>query len=112
MSIAAYALNNQGALSPQGVLDAAPVLSQTAQTATDAATGGDHTFTVTAGKAYIVVCTQVFIFGLATVATAGNVRWVCEAGKASVIRIPTGYTSLHYMSLVNGGIVYLVEIEQ
>jgi len=46
------------------------------------------------------------------VTTAGNVRWVCPAGGATVIHVPIGYTTLHMQSLVNGGILYLVEIEQ
>lgn len=112
MSIATRLLNNNGENAPVGALDAHPVLSQTAQTLTDASTGGDHTMTVVAGKAYIVVCTQASVFGVADVTTAGNVRWVCPAGGASVVRIPVGYTSLHMQSLVNGGIVYLVEISQ
>jgi len=112
MSSAVRLLNNNGENAPVGALDAAPVFSQTAQTATDAATGGDHTFTVAAGTAYVVVCTQAFVFGLADVTTAANVRWVCPAGGASVIRVPLGYTTLHYQTLVNGGIVYLVELKQ
>jgi hypothetical protein len=112
MSTAARLLNNEGFNSPPGALDAAPVLSQTAQTLTDAATGGDHTMTLEAGHAYVVVCTQASVFGLADITTAGNVRWVCPAGGASVIRMPIGYTTLHLQSLVNGGIIYLVEIVQ
>lgn len=112
MSNAAMNLNNAGQTGPLGALDAAPVLSQTAQTLTDAATGGDHTMAVTAGTAYVAICTQASVFGLADITTAGNVRWVCPAGGATVIRIPVGYTTLHLMSLVNGGIIYLVEIVQ
>jgi hypothetical protein len=105
-------LNNDGFNAPVGALDAAPVLDQTAQTLTDGTTGGDHTMTVEAGHAYVVVCTQASVFGLADITTADNVRWVCPAGGASVIRIPLGYTTLHLESLVNGGIIYLVEIVQ
>jgi len=110
MSTATRLLNNNGENAPVGALDAAPVLSQTAQTLTDTSTGGDHTMTVEAGHAYIVVCTQVSVFGLAAVTTAGNVRWVCPAGGASVIRVPLGYTTLHMESLVDGGIIYLLEV--
>jgi hypothetical protein len=112
MSTAARLLNNEGFNSPPGALDAAPVISQTAQTLTDAVTGGDHTMTLEAGHAYVVVCTQASVFGLADITTADNVRWVCPAGGASVIRMPIGYTTLHLQSLVNGGIIYLVEITQ
>lgn len=45
MSSAVRLLNDAGYNAPPGVLDAAPVLSQTAQTATDAAIGGDHELT-------------------------------------------------------------------
>ena len=112
MSSAVRLLNNNGENGPIGALDAAPVISQTAQTLKDDATGGDHTMTVVAGKAYVVICTEASVFGLADSTTAGNIRWVCPAGGASVIRIPLGYTTLHMQSLVNGGILYLVEIEQ
>lgn len=110
MTNAVYLLNNRGQNAPPGALDAAPVLSQTAQTATDATTGGDHTLTVTAGKAYLVAATQLFVFGVADVTTAGNVRWVCPANGAAVIHMPLGYTALHYQSLTNAGIVYLIEL--
>lgn len=112
MATAAYVLNNAGFTAPPGALDAQPVFSQTAQTLTDASTGGDHTFTLEAGKAYLVAATQVTVMGLADVTTAGNVRWVCAAGGTSVVRMPIGYVTLHLQSLVNGGIIYILELEQ
>lgn len=114
MSTAARLLNNNGENAPPGALDAAPVISQTAQTATDAAIGGDHELTLAAGKAYLVMTTTTgaFIFGLAAVTTAANIRWMCPAGWAVVIRMPIGYTTLHYASLVNGGTIYVVELIQ
>lgn len=114
MSTAARILNNAGHNAPPGALDAAPVLSQTAQTATDSTTGGDHELTLAAGKAYLVMTTGTggFIFGLAATTTAGNIRWMCPANWAVVIRMPIGYTTLHYQGLVNGSTFYIVELVQ
>lgn len=114
MPIAARILNNDGFNSPPGALDAAPVLSQTAQTATDAATGDDHELTLEAGKAYLVMTTGTggFIFGLAATTTAANIRWMCPANWAVVLRMPIGYTTLHYQGLVDGSTFYIVELVQ
>ncbi|KKM08040.1 hypothetical protein LCGC14_1727940, partial [marine sediment metagenome] len=38
------------------------------------------------------------IFGLATTATAANVIWACPAGQTIVVKIPIGYTALHYQT--------------
>jgi hypothetical protein len=46
------------------------------------------------------------------VTTAGNVRWFCPANSAIVVRIPVGYTTLHYEGLVNSSVLYLIELEQ
>lgn len=84
----------------------------TGQTATDAATGGDHTLTVEPGT-YVVMTTTTgaFIFGLDVVTTAANVAWMCPAGQAIGINIPIGYTTLHYASLANGGTLYLTKMQ-
>jgi hypothetical protein len=115
MSNASMSLNNAGQTGPLGALDAAPVHG-TGGVATDAATGGDETLTVTAGATYLIMATPVsggnLIFGLATILTAANVAWFVPAGQVCVIRIPLGYTTLHWESLANGGGFYYVKLTQ
>jgi len=106
--------SNGGFVAAPGVMCADPVHG-TGQSATDAATGGDHTLTVTAGKTYLIMAnaTGDFIFGLATILTAANVAWLCPANWAITVHIPIdGGTALHYMCLTSGGTIYLTELEQ
>ena len=59
----------------------------------------DGTVTVEAGKMYAITCIKgAHIFGIATTATATNVVWACGSGHTIIIRIPMGYTSLHYQT--------------
>lgn len=84
----------------------------TGQTATDAATGGDHTLTVVAGGKYLVTCTTQAVFGLADVTTAANVRWIVPANFPTIIDLGADSgTTLHYEADVNGGIVRLVQLD-
>ncbi|MEN6534493.1 MAG: hypothetical protein ABFD89_12570 [Bryobacteraceae bacterium] len=112
MASAVRLLDNQGFNVPPGALGYTPVHG-TGGVETDAATGGDHALTVTAGKTYMILATATAacIFGLATVATAANVAWMVPAGQAIVIAIPPGYSSLHYMALANGGGFYYTELD-
>lgn len=91
-----------------------PVISQTALKLTQATAGSDTEATVVAGKRYRFTSyiTGGFRFGLATVATDGNVRWVCPLYRSIEIEIPAGYTTLHYTTDVNSGLGFLVEIKQ
>ena len=105
-----YASTTDGHPGVDGAINADSIASST-QTATDAATGGDHTFTVVAGATYLVGCTQLSVFGLADVTTATNVRWMCPGNQAAIVHVPIdGGTTLHYQSAVNGGIIYLLRI--
>lgn len=103
--------SNGGKVAVPGAISADPVHA-TGQTATDAATGGDHTLTVVGGKSYLVMATAVgnFILGIADVTTAANVAWLLPKNQAIVINMPEGETSLHYMSDTNAGVIYLTEI--
>lgn len=54
--------------------------------------------TVVAGATYaITVRKSFFVFGLADTDTDANVIWACAPSQTIVIKIPTGYTTLHYM---------------
>jgi len=54
---------------------------------------------VVAGKMYAITCIKgAHIFGIATTDTTTNVVWACGSGHTIVIRIPFGYTALHYQT--------------
>jgi hypothetical protein len=91
-----------------------PVISQTALKLTQATAGTETTATVVAGKRYrfTAYLTGGFRFGLATVATDGNVLWVCPLYRSIEIEIPAGYTTLHYTTDTNSGLGFLVELKQ
>ena len=91
-----------------------PVITQTAQVVAHATADTNGSKTVVAGKRYRFTSTLTggFLFGLATTATTGNIRWVCPIYQSIEIQIPLGYTTLHYQTNVNDGIGWLVEIKQ
>lgn len=90
-----------------------PVISQTALALTNATADTNTEATVVAGARYRFTCTSTgaFRFGLATTATAGNVRWVCGVGHSIEIQVPLGYTTLHYATDTNAGYGWLVRIK-
>lgn len=90
-----------------------PVISQTALILTNGTANDDTTVTVVAGARYRATCTKTgsLRFGLATMSTAGNVRWVCGIGQSIEIQIPNGYTSLHFATDTNDGYGWLVRIK-
>lgn len=64
--------------------------------------------TIVAGAEYAITSVEGwFVFGLATTATAANIVWVCTQGQTIVIKIPSGYTSLHYQSGSDNRTAYL-----
>lgn len=105
--------SNGGHAAVPGAVSADPVPG-TGQTATDAATGGDHTLTVVGGKSYLIMATDVgnILFGIATTGTAANIAWMCPKSKAIVINMPEGENTLHYQSDTNAGTFYLTEIKR
>lgn len=95
--------------------DAATPVAGSGITLTDAATGGDETQTVASGATYAFTCgptaNSTFVFSITgTILTAANIEWVCTPGNTILLRIPMGVTTLHYESLVNGGVGYLRRI--
>jgi hypothetical protein len=106
--------DNGGFLSSPTPESSQPVISQTALKLTQGTAGTNTTATVVAGKRYrfTAYLTGGFLFGLATVATEGNIRWVCPIYHSIEIEIPAGYTTLHYTTDVNNGVGYLVELTQ
>lgn len=71
----------------------------TGQVVTAGSKNTNATITVEAGKRYAITCIKgAHRFGIATTATAINNIWACGAGHTIVIRIPIGYTLLHYQT--------------
>lgn len=107
-----YISDNGGNRASPGAVCCDPVLAS-GQTLTDAAIGGDHTCTVVAGARYAFTAglTGGFIFGVAAVTTAANIVWACGLNDTIMIKIPQGYTTLHYASLVNNGAGYLRKLQ-
>lgn len=59
----------------------------------------DATITVVAGQAYIITSLEGHhVFGIATTATAANCVWAAPAGATIIIKVPHGYTALHYQT--------------
>jgi len=104
--------DNGGFTVPPGVAGFTPKAAS-GVTLTDAATGGDHTTTLTAGKTYVVMtnATGGMIFGIAAVTTAANIIWFLPPNSIMSFHMPVGYTTLHYAGLVNDSTCYLVELE-
>lgn len=66
------------------------------------------TITVVAGQAYIVTSLEGHhVFGIATTATAANCVWAASQGVTIIIKVPHGYTSLHYQSPSNSRTFYI-----
>jgi len=85
----------------------------TSQKLTNGSAATNTTATVVAGARYRFTCTKTgaFLFGLATTATATNIRWAVGIGHSIEIQIPNGYTTLHYQTDTNSGVGWLVRIK-
>ncbi len=109
-----FLCDNAGNRVPPGVSSGDPVLASGIKII-DGATGADHTETVVAGATYKIMTDGTtdgaFLFGIATTATAANVLWFLPESSVLVIKIPAGYTSLHYQSLASGGSAYIVRLK-
>jgi len=107
-----FVSNNAGSRSSPTPESSQPVTSQTALKLTQATAGNDTEATVVAGTRYrfTAYITGGFRFGLATMATDGNVRWVCPVYRSIEIEIPAGYTTLHYTVDTNNANGFLVKL--
>lgn len=92
--------------------DAANPILASGQTLTNASADTDTSATVVAGATYAITAlnTGGFLFGLATTATAANIVWTCGLQHTTIIKIPAGYTTLHYQTDTNNGMAYLRRI--
>lgn len=106
-----YLADNKGAIVPPHPHESDPVIA-TGQTLTNGTADADTSATVEAGKSYAITAfkTGGFYFGLAAISTAANIIWACPLGETIIIKIPVGYTTLHYATSVNSGVAYLREL--
>lgn len=106
-----FGVDNDGNLMPNHPNAANPILAS-GQTLTNAAADTNTEATVVAGGTYAITSlnTGGFLFGLATTATAANIVWACALYNTIVIKIPAGYTTLHYQTDANDGLAYLRRI--
>jgi hypothetical protein len=106
-----FSCDNNGNRLPAHADMADPILAS-GQTLTNASADTNTTATVVAGGVYAITAlnTGGFLFGLATTATAANIIWVGTLYRTIIVRIPLGYTTLHYQTDTNNGMAYLRRI--
>jgi hypothetical protein len=106
-------LDNAGFNVPPGVAGFTPAIGK-GITLTDAATGGDHTQVLAAGKTYVAMADQTaggqWLLGVADSTAAANVIWFVPQGGTLCFHMPAGYTTLHYNALANGAKLYITEL--
>jgi hypothetical protein len=112
MSSAVRLIDNAGFNVPPGVPGYTPKAG-TGIKLTDAATGGNHTQALTAGKTYVAMADSTaggqWLLGVADSTTAANVIWMIPVGGVLCFHMPSA--TLHYNALANGASLYLVEID-
>ncbi len=108
-----YLSDNNGNRVPPGVNSGDPVLA-TGQTLSLTADDTDYEATVVAGESYLFTAavTGPFVFGIADVTTAANIVWVCPLAATIHIKIPVGYTVLHYAGPVINAKGYLRKLSK
>jgi hypothetical protein len=103
-----------GVTIPPGIPGYSPVLASGIKL-TDAATGGDHTQTLTDTDVYVVMADTTaggaWLLGVADVTTAANALWFVPVGGMLAFRMPQGYTTLHYEALANGASLYIAKLD-
>ena len=101
-----FASDNAGNRTVFDVNTGAPILASGQTLAPNKETNTEAT--VVAGGVYAITAIEGwFVFGSATTGTTANIVWACPQGKTIVIKIPIGYTSLHYQSGSNDRTAYL-----
>jgi hypothetical protein len=105
-------LMNNAAISIPPNAETAEPLAGTGQLLTNAVADTNATATVTPGLWLLTAYeTGSFLAGLATTATATNIKWCASVGGPGVvIRIPVGTTTLHYQTAAANGRALLVKL--
>ena len=101
-----YVSNNAGDRVPSHPNVSAPTLASGQTLAPNKETNTE--VTVVAGALYAITSVDGwFVFGIVTTGAAANIIWVCPQDQTIVIKIPSGYTSLHYQSGSDDRTAYL-----
>ena len=105
-----YSCDNSGNKTPPHPDLSDPVLG-TGQKVVAGSKDVNATITVVAGATYAITSiTGSHIFGLATTATDANCVWAVGQGNTIVIKIPAGYTTLHYQTPSDSRVFYLRQL--
>lgn len=89
-----------------------PVLGS-AQKVTAGSKDTNATITVEQGKMYAITSIDgSHVFGIATTATAANCVWAVGEGRTIVIRVPIGYTTLHYQTSDDNRVFYIRKLAE
>ncbi len=105
-------LDNSGNLTGPHPDISDPVLAS-AQKVVAGSKDANATIDVESGKMYAITSLiGAHVFGIATTATAANCIWAAPAGKTIVIRVPIGYTTLHYQTPSDSRVFYIRKLAE
>ncbi len=103
--------DNAGNKCGHGAVAVDPVLAS-AQKVTAGSKDTNASITVIAGEIYAVTSLLGnHVFGIATTATAANCVWACPQGQTIIIKVPVGFTALHYQTPSNSRVFYIRRIK-
>lgn len=108
-----YSVDNIGQLVPSSVEVTAPELAS-GQTVATGTAGDDVTFTVTAGRSYLLMGLGTAVLASLTgvTSTAANIEYFANAGEKFIIKIPDGVTTIYLEGDTSSKNVYLVAMAQ
>ena len=107
-----YSVDNSGNRVPASENMVDPVLAS-AQKVTAGSKETNASITVKQGKMYAITSLLgAHVFGIATTATAANCIWAAGSGQTIIIRVPIGYTALHYQTPSNTRVFYIREVAE
>jgi len=106
-----YSYDNAGNKCGEGAIALDPVLGS-GQKIVAGGKDVDGTITVTPGAIYALTSLiGHHVFGLATTAVVTNIVWAAPDGVTIIIKIPAGYTALHYQTPSDTRVLYVREIK-
>ena len=106
-----YAHDNSGNRCGEGAVALDPVLGS-GQKIVAGGKNADAEIVVTSGTVYALTSLiGHHIFGIADTAVATNVVWAAPDGVTIIIRIPIGYTALHYQTPSTTRALYVRELK-
>lgn len=106
-----YSHDNSGNRCGEGAVALDPVLGS-GQKIVAGGKNADAEIVVTPGTVYALTSLiGHHVFGIADTAEAANVVWAAPDGVTIIIRVPIGYTALHYQTPSNDRALYVRELK-